>query len=239
MSKHTYLGKNFVGNVNKCLANILGRTGGFEGNAVRCLPTLKAGLGTLVDVVNDLRNRLFQVSDRLEIRVEKCNVLLVLSRKCHAGEGRAAWSGQGCRGGSSRGRSRGTRSGAAAIDAICSHRCRLLAPSRRNGSLGAGLDRTKGWKSLLRGGIERSVGGLFSRPVCLLLPCSFLAQRGGRVVSGVGLEGGGGGRRMGHVFFVDNILNRGMVVVLLHQLLGGRQTLTRAAGSNCLGCHCM
>jgi hypothetical protein len=43
---------------------------------------------------------------------------------------------------------------------------------------------------------------------------------------------------MGEILLVDNVLDRDMVIVLLHKFLGRGETLARAAGNNSLGCHC-
>jgi hypothetical protein len=97
--------------------------------------------------------------------------------------------------------------------------------------LRTGLDRTQSWKELFGGGVQRGIGRWLasrrSRVVDFLLASALLAKdrrwRGIRDVLFVGSRRG----RMGNILLVRDFLNRGMVIVLLHELLGGGQALGR------------
>jgi hypothetical protein len=145
----------------------------------------------------------------------------VLARNVHRGESWTAAGRSRSRGGSNRGAVGST------IDTVRGDGSGLLVPGGRNRSLTTGLRRAKGWESLLGGRVQ---GRLLERRgvVGLLLASGLLAQR--RIGSF------GGGRRMGDVFLVRDVLNSDVVLVLLHQLLRRGKPRRGRAGSG-FGCH--
>jgi hypothetical protein len=232
----TYSGTKLASNFLQSLANVVGsRTSGSESvGTASALAHLDLGLGALVDVAEDLCERLLEVLGLGDLGGSERDGLSVTAGKRNATEA-------GGRSGSSeaRGRSRAARRSVVGDLAVVKTVCigdgsRLLGPWRRTG------------RRARLGGAERGEQLLGLRVEDRRL----LGSRSG---SRLGSGGGGGGRgtsrrrssgrgrrrRVDDVLLVNDLLDRGLVVVvLLGQTLGGRQAVgRRASEGGSLRCH--